>query len=497
MKQITIFIFGLIVLLAAILRFYKITINPPHLYWDEASIAYNAYSLNETGKDEWGKNFPIVFKAFGDYKLPLYIYLTALSQRVFGVTDFAVRLPSAAVGVLTVVVMFFLCRQLKMKLPHCLIASLLMTISPWHWQFSRAGFEANLGLFCQITGLWLFLLSLNRNKWLILPAFIFFAGAIYSYHGAAITTILLIPLLFLVFRQEIRKFWKQVILGIILFCLILAGYLPNYLQAAKGRINLTGENFLQMKGNPIENFTNNYLANFSFDYLFFHGDQDGRHSVKKLGELYLWQLPTVLAGIYFLLRNRTKASTVILIGLLISALPPTVTTISPHALRGLGAVYWWQILSAIGLWFIFRKINPKLRLVAIPVIFYALALYLHVYFIHYPKAYAADWQDGAKQATIFLKKIEKDYENIFVYKDFPAVYLMLYWPIDPKLLQQNNHNTANMGKFTYFDYSNLPRQNIGNKDLLLVPEWFKYDENKLLRQINMYGGDSAYKIYEL
>ena len=263
------------------------------------------------------------------------------------------------------------------------------------------------------------------------------------------------------------------------------------------RINLTGENFLQMKGNPIENFTNNYLANFSFDYLFFHGDQDGRHSVKKLGELYLWQLPTVLAGIYFLLRNRTKASTVILIGLLISALPPTVTTISPHALRGLGAVYWWQILSAIGLWFLFRIINPKLRLVVIPVTLYALAVYLHVYFIHYPKAYAADWQDGAKQATTFIKKIEDYYENIFVYKDFPAIYLTLYWPVDPKLLQQNNHNIAKMGKFTYFDYSNLPRQNIGNKDLLLVPEWFKYDENKLLRQINMYGGDPAYKIYEL
>ena len=43
----------LIVAIAFFLRFYKVTEVPPSLNWDEVSIAYNAYSVMKTGKDEW------------------------------------------------------------------------------------------------------------------------------------------------------------------------------------------------------------------------------------------------------------------------------------------------------------------------------------------------------------------------------------------------------------------------------------------------------------
>jgi hypothetical protein len=73
-----------IVILAAILRFAQITQVPPSLNWDEVSHGYNAYSLIKTGKDEWGVNLPLIFRAYGDYKLPVYIYLTAISEFFFG-----------------------------------------------------------------------------------------------------------------------------------------------------------------------------------------------------------------------------------------------------------------------------------------------------------------------------------------------------------------------------------------------------------------------------
>ena len=49
------------------------------LYWDEVSSTYNAYSIAETGKDEFGNSFPLLFRAFEDYKTPANIYLTAIS----------------------------------------------------------------------------------------------------------------------------------------------------------------------------------------------------------------------------------------------------------------------------------------------------------------------------------------------------------------------------------------------------------------------------------
>ena len=82
--------------------------TPHDLYVDEVSIGYNAYSILKTGKDEHGQSFPIFLKAFEEYKLPVYIYLTTVSEAIFGKTPFAVRFPSALFGTLSVAIFILL-----------------------------------------------------------------------------------------------------------------------------------------------------------------------------------------------------------------------------------------------------------------------------------------------------------------------------------------------------------------------------------------------------
>src|SRR5579871_2422481 len=107
MSKKAILILCIIFFLAAILRFYKLGQDPPGLYVDEASIGYNAKLILQKGVDEYGVSHPLFFKAFGEYKMPLYIYAVALSLKTFGINDFAVRFPSALSGFLTVIVFFF------------------------------------------------------------------------------------------------------------------------------------------------------------------------------------------------------------------------------------------------------------------------------------------------------------------------------------------------------------------------------------------------------
>src|SRR3990167_6493140 len=92
----------LILVFATVLRLWKLGSIPPHLAPDEASLGYNAYSILKTGRDEYGKFLPFVFKSFGDYKPGLYIYTTVLSVAILGLTEFAVRFPSALAGILSV-----------------------------------------------------------------------------------------------------------------------------------------------------------------------------------------------------------------------------------------------------------------------------------------------------------------------------------------------------------------------------------------------------------
>ena len=65
------------------------------------------HTLLQTGVDEYGNKFPIIFKSFADDKHPVHIYLTAVVVKLFGLTDFNIRATSAGIGVLSVFAIFF------------------------------------------------------------------------------------------------------------------------------------------------------------------------------------------------------------------------------------------------------------------------------------------------------------------------------------------------------------------------------------------------------
>ena len=110
-----IFIF-IILIIGAYLRLFLLSSVPPSLTWDEASWGYNAYSLGIDGKDEFGKLLPLThLESFGDYKPPLYAYLAAPFVKLMGLTELAVRLPSAILGIFTIFVTYLLTKKIFFK----------------------------------------------------------------------------------------------------------------------------------------------------------------------------------------------------------------------------------------------------------------------------------------------------------------------------------------------------------------------------------------------
>ncbi len=102
----------LIFLIALTLRIYKISDYPAGLNADEAAIGYNAYSLLSTGKDEFGHPWPLSFQSFNDYKPGLYFYIVLPFVKFLGLNEFSVRLPSALLGSLTVIAVYFLVNKI-------------------------------------------------------------------------------------------------------------------------------------------------------------------------------------------------------------------------------------------------------------------------------------------------------------------------------------------------------------------------------------------------
>ena len=189
---------GAIVIIALFLRFYQLGINPPSLDWDEVSMGYNAYSILQTGADEYGNKFPLSIRSFDDYKPALYTYLTVPFIKIFGLNELAVRVPSAIIGVLSVLAIYFLVKELLQKWdrryrePIALMSAFFLAISPWHLQFSRVGFEATVGLFFAVAAFTTFLYGLDNRRWLVVSG-LFTGFSAYTYHSERI----FVPLLFI------------------------------------------------------------------------------------------------------------------------------------------------------------------------------------------------------------------------------------------------------------------------------------------------------------
>src|ERR1700740_2490700 len=101
-------IFLLIFFIGSFLRFYQLGSVPGSMDWDEVSFGYNAYSVLHTGKDEYNVIYPLLFRAFGEYKQPVYAYLDVVSIDLFGLTAFAVRSPSAFFGSISIIFVYLL-----------------------------------------------------------------------------------------------------------------------------------------------------------------------------------------------------------------------------------------------------------------------------------------------------------------------------------------------------------------------------------------------------
>src|SRR5258708_18554734 len=114
-----------------------VTTNPRGFFIDESSIAYNAYLISRTGHDEHGQAWPLYFRAFGEYKNPIYIYLLASIFRLTGPSILAARLLRVITGFITALVLGLLSFRLTRPRVGALIVVGLASLNPWSFLMSR------------------------------------------------------------------------------------------------------------------------------------------------------------------------------------------------------------------------------------------------------------------------------------------------------------------------------------------------------------------------
>jgi len=479
-----------ILFLAFAVRVSFLTYTPPSLNWDEISHGYNAYSILKTGKDEWGKTMPISFRAYGDYKLPVYIYLTAVSELFFGLAPLAVRLPSALAGTITVILTYLLVKELVKKEKVALLSAFLMAVEPWSLFLSRGAFEANLAPALIVSGVYFFLKARSNPSFLI-PGSTLLGLSVWTYNSARIFVPLLIIVLAVIYWQNIKKGFsvskRTVVFPLLIVFFFLA---PMFFQlfrpagfARYGWVAILDEGAinkildLRLKINapyPIPRlisnkatyfakiFTKNYFSHFSPEFMFFKGGTNYQFSVPDRGLIYFLNLPFFVLGLIYLIKNyKNKSHQLILTWFLLSPIASSLTREAPQVLRSAVMLPMPMVISALGFGWVIKNKWAVTGYVLALLLF--LENYLTAYFTEYRLNYSWSWQYGYKEAVNYIKENYEKYDKIIVTKKYgePHEFLLFYLQYapskfvnDPNLVRFFQSNWYWVDRFDKFYFVN-------------------------------------------
>lgn len=538
----TYLLLGLVFVLAVFLRFYNLGSYPVGFHQDEASLGYNAYSLLLTGKDDNGNSFPLYVDMFGDNRPSGYHYLTIIPVAFFGLTEFATRFSGALFGSMTIFAIYFFTSAVFQNKRLGLLSSLLVAVAPWHFVLSRASAEAIVALFFVISGFALFFTGLKKQS----IKYVFFASlaliaSFFFYH----TPRVFVPLLFfsfiLMFFSTIKKLsktYKIAVFSSFIFVSIVALFLVFGISGGTGRYSQVNiftsfeTNFFQKQQvqedaiagsnrlisrffhNKITNtslvFINNYFDYFGFNFLFTKGGLPIWYSIPRVGLLYLAELPFMVMGIYYLIKEKNRYYKIPLVWLLTVPIVPSITMDDvPNINRAIAMFPMLNIIAGFGFLSLIKNIKYKKQ---VCILIGALILLNTLYFFHqyfYNAKTHKPWyrNNGFKNMMGIVKENYDKYDLIAISKYQGGIYplVLFYMQYDPRMYQSEgspkNKDYGGFGKF-FFMPQDCPSQAvdkalIGKRNLYIDKGDCPSDKslnNRGFKYVNREDGTKAFRI---
>lgn len=496
-KNFPILILIISIAIGSFFRFYKIGETPAGVYVDEAALGYNAFSILKTGKDEFGKFMPIMFRSFATFQSPIYTYLTVPFVSIFGLSAFSTRLPSAIFGVLTIPLLYLLVKKLYPNVNRDLrseifpaFSALFLAISPWHIQYSRTAYETNIALFFLLLGSLLFFYSLKK-PWLFILSAISFAVSFNAYRAEILIVPVLVVVLAFRFYNIIISNLKSYLLPILVSCLfglVLIAPMSFILrtpgfQARTSTMNIfslslqspwdyregTGSFNRALNSSPLlaaKEFLSLYTSYLSPRYMFSLGDAGPRKAFPDLGTFFVWQFPFYLLGLYYLLKDKSLKDLRLFIFtlLLISPIPAALTRDPYSTLRSFALVIPLILIISFGLsrimasiWKVFNR--QKYLILSLLIIYSSVRMFISIFYHHdyYRSVY---WNYGWESITESFSGLDSSLPIIVDNSHGDSyIELLFFLRYDPATYQRDNFEV--LPSEYYLNMKRNPIQHLG------------------------------------
>jgi hypothetical protein len=435
-------------LLGLIIYTWQLATVPPAVYVDEAVTGYNAFSVLMTGRDEYGKAFPILFRYFGSWLPGLNMYILVPVVKLIGLSVWAIRLPAAILGAGVCLVLYVI---MKMKTKSERVSgwgTVFAAITPWMVFNARLGYEEMIGFILFAAGIGLLSTSNKRRKniyWAITALTLAgFAAHVYRYLLAII-----LPVWGALYLNEVRSWpWKTKLY--VVGWLVLLN-IPNLLviQTPAFWVKQVIYEGASM-GRIVSNFWNQLTTYFSPVTLFVKvPDIDMQHQVPGIGLFYWWMIVPIIFGIISWSRN-WKQNRFWLALIIVSIIPAAMSGAFISVQRAFPLFLPLSVAMAEGLSRMIKK--PLLITLA----GYSLLLLFRSYFVLLPGLNEEAWNYGYKQLaeeTVKQPKAQFVIDNSRNVRNYMLPLFYLHYP--PKELQE----TASKLELANYYYSGDPSNN--------------------------------------
>lgn len=471
-----------VLILATSLRLFQLGGIPDGLNRDEASLGYTAYSLLQSGTDEWGATWPINFKSFGDWKLGGYIYTLIPFISVLGLHDWVIRLPSAVSGISIILLSTILVRKLIPKESSfaksaTYLIPLFLTFSPWSLHVSRIAYEAHLGLLFFAIGFILFLTAVHKNFIWFISATFFFCASMLTYHAFQVVFPVFCLVLIVFYPKLLQKLWKDekpilfasIVTGLIFGSLLLLSNTgsansvkfsglsifsreayADQIFTERTRFSSLYAEVAKLHSNSLQKvstqFTKQLLSILSPSYLVLNGGGHPTHTFPGFGILHTFELTTLVVAFYTIWKQRQRWQLFTFAWLLTTVLPAAITFESTHPIRMIGALLPLTILSSFGLHTMLGhigKIRSRAKLLGFGILFFIISYsYFQVvtsYFFQFSETNHANWPWYMKQIVDEVGPIQSEYDMVILQGESssPYVYFLLYGKVNPNSLSED------------------------------------------------------------
>ena len=483
------FLLLLILLLATFLRFWQLGEIPSGVHTDEADTGYSAYSLLKTGLDPHGEFnlFVLADSNTGGTHPPIYTYLLMPFIKSFGLNIFVERLPSAILGSLTVLIVFFIVNKLFKSIALSNVVTFLFAVNPWALHISRQGLLAEESLFFVLFGIVLFLYS-DKKKYFLIFSAIFFGISLYAYDAPKIFLPPFLLFLFYFYRKVLLKAKKFFLIFILIFALFyisviyftfmqggIADYSRSSVFNSKNIVkSVNTERFLtnaplwlsRIYHNKftvsLKNFETSYTSIFSINWFFVNGSGNLQRAIGNHGQFFLFEFPFFFIGIYLILRKNTQLELFLLAWMFLGALAGGLTTGNyvyrsvhilpiPIIFSSLGIVWVWKLLGKKNS---IRNISVKLLIIVLMIIY--ISSYLFTYFFDYPIYASEYWSKQQNDAIKFAIENKNKYEKIFIDGGEPWVIGYAFFnKTDPLVYQNAYKNRENFKGISVIKFNDI------------------------------------------